>query len=227
MITWNGLPMRICVLSGTSGNSRAMTAARFRFAWHSLRSPLSMMLLCSSSCSSNLNTFEAWYESTSLMLWNTTWWYSTSNALHTYSDPPVAAHALAAVVARGAVGIEADQSRQPARAPVHLVHDLFVVDPLEQLARERHAPRFTALAELIQKAVGDQLEAFLDQLVVDLALLLDLLRSLELGGQTGLELPKPDVVEAGRVHVVAGDTTAGLVAQPDRPVDRPIRMLGS
>src|SRR2546425_2150004 len=41
MITWNGLPTRICVFKGTSGNSWAMTSARFRFAWHSLSSPLS------------------------------------------------------------------------------------------------------------------------------------------------------------------------------------------
>src|SRR4030095_7573444 len=66
--TWNGLPTRICVLIGTSGNSSAITSARLRFAWQSLRSPLSMMLLCSASCSSNLKTLEACAESTSLML---------------------------------------------------------------------------------------------------------------------------------------------------------------
>ena len=82
-ITWKGLPTRICVFTSTSGNSLAITSARFRFAWHSLSRPLSMMLLCSSSCSSNLKTFEACTESTSLMLWNTTWWYSTSKALQT------------------------------------------------------------------------------------------------------------------------------------------------
>ena len=80
-ITWKGLPTRIWVFRGTSGNSSAIADARLRLAWQSCSSPLSMMLLCSSSCSSNLNTREAWAERTSLMLWNTTWWYSTSNAL--------------------------------------------------------------------------------------------------------------------------------------------------
>ena len=75
--------------SGSASRSRrrgtppAITSARLRLAWQSRSSPLSMMLLWSSSCSSNLNTFEAWTDSTSLMLWNTTWWYSTSNALAT------------------------------------------------------------------------------------------------------------------------------------------------
>ena len=73
-------------MTSTPGNSCAITSARLRFAWQSLSSPLSMMLLCSSSCSSNLKTFEACTESTSLMLWKTTWWYSTSKALQTWSE---------------------------------------------------------------------------------------------------------------------------------------------
>ncbi len=88
MMTWNGLPIRICFVSGMPGNSFAISSARRMLAWQSLSRPLSMMLLCSSSCSSNLNTFEACTDSTSLMLLKTTWWYSTSKALHTYSDPP-------------------------------------------------------------------------------------------------------------------------------------------
>src|SRR2546429_6273481 len=94
------------------------------------------------------------------------------------------------------------------------------------MARERDARRLAALPELIEKAVSYQLKAFLNQLVVDLALLLDLFRSLEVGGKAVFELAKPDMVEAGGVHVVAGDAAAGLAAQFDRPVDRPIRMLG-
>src|SRR5207244_11589674 len=82
------------------------------------------------------------------------------------------------------------------------------------------------LAELIEEAVGDQLQALLDQLVVDLALLLDLFRRLELRGQAGLELAEADVVEAGGVDVVAGDATPGLATQLDRPGDRPVRVLG-
>src|SRR6058998_97039 len=142
------------------------------------------------------------------------------------ADFHVAAHAPPAVVARGAVGVEADEPRQPAGAAVHLIHDFLVVDAFQKLASQADAGRVTPLAELVQKAVGYQLQAFFDQLVVDLALLLDLLGGLKLCGEAGFELPKADVVEAGRVHVVAGDATAGLAAQLDRPVDRPIRMRG-
>jgi len=69
----------------------------------------------------------------------------------------VAPPPLAAVVARGAVGVEPDQARQAAGAPVHLLDDLLVVDAFEELANERDARCFAALADLIQEAVGDQL----------------------------------------------------------------------
>jgi len=69
----------------------------------------------------------------------------------------VAPPPLAAVVARGAVGVEPDQPRQAAGAAVHLVDDLLVVDAFQQLARERHVGCCTALANLIQEAVSYQL----------------------------------------------------------------------
>ena len=117
----------------------------------------------------------------------------------------VAAGLVAAVVALGAVRVEADQAGQPAFAAVHLADDLLVVDPLEQLAREVDAGRLAAVADLVEEAVGDQLQALLDQLVVDLALALDLLRRLELRRQPGLELSEAHVVEPGRVDVVGRD----------------------
>src|SRR3989454_8061951 len=143
-------------------------------------------------------------------------------------QPPVLAHPhvgadlVAAVVAGGAIGIEADEPRQPPGAAVHLVRDLFVIDAFEQLARESHTGRVAPLAQLIEEAVGDELQPLLDQLVMDLALLLDLLGGLEARGETGLELAEADVVESGGVDVVAGDATVGLAAQLDRPVDGPV-----
>src|ERR1041384_6849533 len=133
-------------------------------------------------------------------------------------DPPPA------VVPRGAVWIEADEPRQPARAAIHLVHDLFVVDPLEELAREIDARRRAALPDLIEKAGGDELQALLDQLVVDLALLLDLFRRLEPGREAGLELAEANVVQPRGVHVVGGEPAARPPAELDRPGDRPVRM---
>src|SRR5437763_912357 len=68
--------------------------------------------------------------------------------------------------------------------------------------------------------------AFFDQLVVDLALLFDLVGRLEPSGEACLELAEADVVEAGGVDVVAGDAAIGPAAQLDGPVDGPIRMCG-
>jgi len=59
----------------------------------------------------------------------------------------VAADLVTAIVAGGAVGIEADQPRQPSGAAVDLVDDLFVVDAFEELPRERHVRGFAALAQ--------------------------------------------------------------------------------
>src|SRR5256886_14024124 len=52
------------------------------------------------------------------------------------AQPDVAADSVAAIVARGTIGIEADQAGEPAGAAVHFVHDLFVVDSLKQLPSE-------------------------------------------------------------------------------------------
>ena len=134
----------------------------------------------------------------------------------------VAAHLVAAVVAGRPIRIEPNQPRKPAGPAVHLVHDLFVVDAFEELAGESHPRGFAALAELVQKAVSYELKAFFYQLVVDLALLLDLLRRLEFRGETGLELAEADVVEAGGIDVVAGDAAAGFAGQLDRPIHGPV-----
>src|ERR1051325_4652041 len=128
--------------------------------------------------------------------------------------------------ARGAIGVEADQPGKPAGAAVHLVDDLFVVDAFQQLARQSHARRLAALPQLVEKAVRDQLQTFFDQLVVNLALLLDLVWGLEPGGKAGLELAKADVVEAGGVDVISGDAACGFATQLDGPVHRPVRRTG-
>ena len=137
----------------------------------------------------------------------------------------VAARLVAAVVALGAVRVEADQSGQPALAPVHLADDLLVVDPLEQLPREIDAGLLAAVADLVEEAVRDELQALLDQLVVDLALALDLLRRLELRRQPGLELAEAHVVQARRVDVVGRDPALGELGELDRAIDGPVRVL--
>src|SRR5690606_39185406 len=119
------------------------------------------------------------------------------------ADADIAADAVAAVVLARDVGIEPDQARQPPLASVRLADQLLVVDALEELAGERHARRPAAPLDLVQEAVRDKLEALLDELVVDLPLAFDLFRSLEPGGQAGLELAEADVVEPGGVHVAA------------------------
>src|SRR6266550_8347053 len=142
-----------------------------------------------------------------------------------FAELDVAADLVAAVVTRGAIRIEPDQARQSARATIHLVDDLFVVDAFEQLARERHTGRLAALAELIEEAVGDELQTLFDQLIVDFALFLDLCGRLELGGETGLELAEADIVEAGGVYVIPSDSPAGLATHLDGAVDGPIGVL--
>src|SRR6185436_731142 len=98
-------------------------------------------------------------------------------------------------VTRRTIGIETDEPGETTLAPVQFVHDLFVVDPFQQLAGEIDAGGFAPLTELIQEAVGDELEALLDQLVVDLALALDLFGGLELRGESSLELAETHVME--------------------------------
>jgi hypothetical protein len=138
----------------------------------------------------------------------------------------VATHGFPAVVLVRDVRIESDQAREAAAAPVRLAHDLLVVDPLEELAGERYARGLAALVGLVEEGVRNELEALLDQLVVDLTLPLDLFGSLELGGKARLELAEADVVQARGVDVVAGDTAAGLPADFDRPLDRPVGGIG-
>src|SRR5439155_497723 len=125
------------------------------------------------------------------------------------ADLDVAAGFGAAVVAGRAVGVEPDESREAPRAAIHLVDDLLVIDPLEQLPGDADPRRRALLPELIEEAVGDELQALLDQLVVDLALPLDLVWRLLLRGQAGLQLAEADVVEASGVDVVAGEAAAG------------------
>src|SRR6058998_3172343 len=142
-----------------------------------------------------------------------------------FAELHIAADLVAAVVARGPIRIEADQAGQAPGTAVHLVDDLFVVDALEQLAGERHSGGLAPLPELVQKAVRDELEAFFDQLVVDLALLFDLGGSLELRGKAGFELAEADIVEAGGVNVIAGDSPPRLATHLDGAIDGPIGVL--
>jgi len=142
-----------------------------------------------------------------------------------FAELHVAADLVTTVVAGGAIGIESNQSRQPAGAAVHFVDDLFVIDAFEQLPSERHAGRFTPLPELVEKAVGDQLQPLLDQLVVNFALLLDLFRGLELRGKAGLELAEADIVEAGGIDVVSGDPPGRLLTHLDCTINGPVGVL--
>src|SRR5713101_6491412 len=86
----------------------------------------------------------------------------------------------------------------------------------------RPAPRFTSFVELIEEAVGEELQTLFDQFIVDLALFLDLCGRLELRGEAGLELAEADIVEAGGVDMVAGNAPAGLAAHLDGAVHGPI-----
>jgi hypothetical protein len=134
----------------------------------------------------------------------------------------VAARLRSAVVARGAIWIESNESRQPPLAAIHLAHNLLVVDPFEELPRYADTGALAAQRELIEEAVGNELQPLLDQLVVDLSLALDLVLRLELRGESSFELSKPDVVEARGIHVIAGDAAAGRVADFDGALERPI-----
>src|SRR6266550_5306933 len=121
------------------------------------------------------------------------------------TESNVASGFRSAVITGGAIGIEADEARQASLAAIHLAHDLLVVDPLEELPGQRDAGALTAQRSLVEKAIGDQLQPFLDQLVVNFALVLDLFRRLELRGKSGLELTEADVMEPRRVNMIAGD----------------------
>ena len=97
-----------------------------------------MMLLWSSSCSSNLNTFEACTDRTSLMLWNTTWWYSTSNALaHVELRAVLPRHLQRHAHRLVAVGraVDADEEAAALERPV-VAHDEDVL--LDAADRARH-----------------------------------------------------------------------------------------
>ena len=131
---------------------------------------------------------------------------------------------FAAVVVVGDVRIEADEARETSAAAVRLVDDLLVVDALEELPRDGHSGFGTAAVELVQEAVGDELQPLLDQLVVDLPLPADLGRFLELGRKPDLELAEPDVVEARGVDVGAGDAAPEASAEFDGAVDGPVRL---
>ena len=134
----------------------------------------------------------------------------------------VGADALAAVVLVGDVGVEADEGGQAPLAAVRLLDDLLEVDALQELPGQRNAGFLAAQVHLVQEAVGDELEALLDKLVVDLPLPLDLLGLLELRGEPHLELPEADIVQAGGVDVRAGDAPLGAPADLDRAVDREV-----
>ena len=141
-------------------------------------------------------------------------------------DLDVTTHLVSAIVFVGDVRVEADQARESTLAAVGLTDDLFVVDALEELPCERNALCLAELVGLVQKRVRDELQALLDQLVMNLPLTLDLLRRLKLGGEACLELPEPHIMETRSIHVVTGDSTLGTLADFDRPGDGPIRVIG-
>jgi hypothetical protein len=134
----------------------------------------------------------------------------------------VATGLRASIVTRGAVGIEADQTGEAPLAAVHFLDDLLVVDAFEELASQRNAGAVTAFRELVEEAVGDELQPLLDQLVVNFPLALDLLRRLELRRESRLELAEAHVVQPCGVDVIAGDPTARRAADLDRTSDRPV-----
>jgi hypothetical protein len=108
---------------------------------------------------------------------------------------------------------------------IGLADQLLIVDPFEQLPCKLDARLSTPLLDLIEKAVADQLQTLLDQLVVDLALSLDLFGCLELSRESGLELSEANIVKASRVDVITSDPPAGLIGDLDGTIDRPIRVL--
>ena len=109
--------------------------------------------------------------------------------------------------------------------PVHLLDDLLVIDPLQELSGEPDAGGLAAATQLVEEAVGDELEPLLDQLVVDPALALDFFGSLELRGKSGLELAEANIVESGGVDVIPSDSAAGFATHLDGAVDSPIGVL--
>ena len=98
----------------------------------------------------------------------------------------VATDLLTAVVLVSDVRVEADQAGKAAGALVGFPDDLLIVDAFEELPGQWYAGRFTALGGLIEKGIRDELEALLNQLVVDLSLSLDLCRALELHRKSSL-----------------------------------------
>ena len=111
---------------------------------------------------------------------------------------------------------------KPSLAAIHLAHDLLVVDSLEELTRDRNAGALAAHRQLVEEAVSDELQPFLDQLVVNLSLAFDLFRGLKLRGEAGLELSEADVVETRGVDVISGDAPAGGAADFNGSIESPI-----
>ena len=133
---------------------------------------------------------------------------------------------LAAVVLVGAVGIEPDQAGQAAFAAVHLADDLLVVDPFEELPRERaRRPASQRLSTWSRKLSAMSCSPFSISLSWILRCRLISSGGLELGGKPGLELAEAHVVEARGVDVVAGDASVRVATQLDRAIDRPVRVL--
>ena len=147
-------------------------------------------------------------------------------------DPSVLTHddiatdGFTAVVLVRDVRVEADQAGKAAEASVGFPNHLFVVDALEKLAGQRYAGRVTTDGGLIEKGIRDELEALLDQFVVNFSLPLDLLGGLKLRGKSRLQLAKPHIVKPRRIHMIASDPSLGALTDFDGAVHGPIGVLG-
>ncbi len=98
------------------------------------------------------------------------------------------------------------------------------MDALQQLAPQPYPHRLAPLLHTVEVRVADQLQSFLDQLVVDLTLTLYLFLRLETCRQSALELSKPHIVQLRRVDVVPGDLATRLERELDRPIDRVVAL---
>ena len=105
---------------------------------------------------------------------------------------------------------------------IDLVNNFLIVDSLEELSPQRNIRRYAEPLHLVEERVGDELQALLDQLVVDFALPLDLLGRLKSCWKTCLELAESHVVKPRCVDMVARDAPLGFRAQLDGAGHGPI-----
>ena len=100
-------------------------------------------------------------------------------------------------------------------AVVHVLDDDLEVLALQGAADELHVVLLTERFQDVYVGVGDDLQPFCDELVVDLALPLHLVFVAELLREPRLHLPEAHVVHLGGVGVAAGDPSAELARHVD------------